>query len=237
MSDNQFNYSGINYQGRSLHDIIKNQENIINQLKMQIQVYEKNNQEQNRKLSNHDSLLIDYNSLLKNYSQVEKELTIAKNEIIQLKNKIASKNQMIDDFQNLLENSKSRFAQFEKNNNALKLRIKELEGKLSSLPDLEQNNREMQLKFGEYENKIKLIKDEFNKKEELFNIKLGNQEKIAKSNIRTYEEDINELNSEIKNLKNQIEFLKRRNDEIISTKKSSDNDHILQLKIKVKEIE
>ena len=83
MSDNQFNYSGINYQGRSLHDIIKNQENIINQLKLQIQIYEKNNQEQNRKLSKHDSLLIDYNSLLKNYSQVEKELTIAKNEIIQ----------------------------------------------------------------------------------------------------------------------------------------------------------
>ena len=47
MSDNKFN-SGINYQGRSLHDIIKNQENIINQLKSQIQVYEKNNQEQNR---------------------------------------------------------------------------------------------------------------------------------------------------------------------------------------------
>ena len=41
MSDNQFNYSGINYQGRSLHDIIKNQENIINQLKLQIQVQKK----------------------------------------------------------------------------------------------------------------------------------------------------------------------------------------------------
>ena len=28
MADNNFNYSGINYQGRSLHDIIKTQENI-----------------------------------------------------------------------------------------------------------------------------------------------------------------------------------------------------------------
>jgi hypothetical protein len=28
MADNRFNYSGINYQGRSLHDIIKTQETI-----------------------------------------------------------------------------------------------------------------------------------------------------------------------------------------------------------------
>ena len=48
MADNRFNYSGINYQGRSLHDIIKTQENIINQLKRSIEVYEKNNQEQNK---------------------------------------------------------------------------------------------------------------------------------------------------------------------------------------------
>ena len=219
MSDNRFNYSGINYQGRSLHDIIRNQENIINQLKSQIQVYERNNQEQNRKLSKHDSLLIDYNSLLKNYSEVEKELTITKNENIQLKNLITAKNQRINDYQNLFEASKSKFELFEKNNNSLKLKIKELEGKLSSLPEMVQNNNELNLKLAEYENKIKLIKDEFNKKEELFHIKLGNQEKIAKSNIRNYEEDIVELNNEIRQLKNQIDLLKRRNDEIISVKK------------------
>ena len=73
--------------------------------------------------------------------------------------------------------------------------------------------------MGEYENKIKLIRDEFNKKEELYHIKLGNQEKIAKSNIRNCEEEINELNTEIRNLKNQIELLKKRNDEIMSIKK------------------
>ena len=91
--------------------------------------------------------------------------------------------------------------------------------------------------MNEYENKIRLIKDEFNKKEELFNIKLANQEKLTKSNLRSYEDDIIELNSEIKNLKNQIQLLKRKNDEIISIKKSTENEFIIKLKSREKEIE
>jgi chromosome segregation ATPase len=174
---------------------------------------------------------------LKNYSELERELTATKNEIIQLKNIINIKNQRIAEFQNVFEESKSKFELFKKNNDNLQMRIKELEGKLSSLPGLVQNNSDLNLKLGEYENKIKLIKDEFNKKEELFNIKLVNQEKIAKSNTRTYEEDMGELNLEIRNLKNHIEALKRRNDELISMKKNSDNDFVLKLKTKDKEIE
>ena len=237
MENNCLNHSNMNISSQNLNDIIKTQEKIINQLKRTIQIYEKNTFEQNKKLSNHDSLLIDYNSLLKNYSELERELTAAKKENIQLKNIINIKNQRITEFQNVFEESKSKFELFKRNNDNLQLKIKELEGKLSSLPVLAQNNSDLNLKIGEYENKIKLIKDEFNKKEELFNIKLGNQEKIAKSNIRSYEEDMGELNSEIRNLKNHIEALKRRNDEIISMKKSSDNDFVLKLKTKDKEIE
>ena len=70
---------------------------------LQIQVYEKNSQDQNRKIANHDSLLIEYNSLLKNYSDLERELTITKNDNIQLKNIIESKNQRINEYQNLFE--------------------------------------------------------------------------------------------------------------------------------------
>ena len=51
-----------------LQNIIKNQENLINKLKRTIQVYENNFREQNKKITNHDSLLIEYNGLLKNYS-------------------------------------------------------------------------------------------------------------------------------------------------------------------------
>ena len=46
-------------------------------------------------------------------------------------------------------------------------------------------------------------------------LSIANQEKLTKSNLRSYEDDIIELNTEIKNLKNQIQLLKRKNDEII----------------------
>ena len=237
MADNNFNYSGMNYPKGNMNNIIKNQEITINELKRTIQVYEKNSQDQIRKLSKLDSLLIEYNSLLKNYSELERELAITKNENIQLKNIINSKNQTISDYQNLVLNSKSKFELFERNNNSLKLKVKEQEKKLSNLPLLEQNNNELKLKLVEYENKIKLLKEEFNKKEELFNIKLGNQEKITKSNIRNFENDIEELNTEIKNLKNQLQIFQRRNDEIISQGKSLENDYKMKLKAKEREIE
>ena len=74
MEEGHFNSPS--YSGNNLHDIIRSQENIINQLKSTIQVYEKNTEEQNRKLSNHDSLIIEYNSLLKNYSELENEVKV-----------------------------------------------------------------------------------------------------------------------------------------------------------------
>ena len=176
------------YSGCSLQDIIRNQENIINQLKSTIQVYEKNTEDQNRKLASHDSLLIEYNSLLKNYSELENELSLAKNECIQLKKIINNKNQTIADYQHLFEASKAKFEIFEKTNNSLKLKIQELESKLSSLPNIMENNSDLNLKLNEYENKLKIIKEDFNKKEELFRIKLNNQEKLNKTNSHTYEE-------------------------------------------------
>ena len=76
MNHSPFNTRGLNNPGQSLHNIIKTQENTINQLKLRIQAYEKNHTEQNQKLSKYDSLFIDYNSLSKNYSELEKELAL-----------------------------------------------------------------------------------------------------------------------------------------------------------------
>ena len=235
MEEPFINYSS--FSGNNLQDIIKSQENIINQLKRTIEVYEKNTEEQNRKLSNHDSLIIEYNSLLKNYSELENELSLAKNENIQLKNIINTKNQTITDYQHLFEASKSKFEIFEKTNNSLKVRIKELESKLSSLPNIMDTNSELNLKLNEYENKLKIIKEECNKKEELYKIKLNNQEKMNKTNSYSYEEEINELKNEIKNLKNQNDILKRKNDDFISNKKLLDNDYNIKMRNKEKEIE
>ena len=225
------------YSGNNLHDIIRSQENIINQLKSTIQVYEKNTEEQNRKLATHDSLVVEYNSLLKNYSELENELNQSKSENIQLKKIINNKNQTIADYQNLFEASKSKFEIFEKTNNSLKTKIQELESKLSSLPNIMENNNDLNLKINEYENRFKLIKDEYNKKEELYRIKLNNQEKLNKTNMHTYEEEINDLKNEIKTLKSQNDLLKRKEDDYMSNKKIIDNDYSMKLKTKDKEIE
>ena len=55
MADNNFNYSGMNYPKGNMNNIIKNQENTINELKRTIQVYEKKYKNQIRKLSKHNS--------------------------------------------------------------------------------------------------------------------------------------------------------------------------------------
>ena len=235
MEERHLNYSS--YSGCNLQDIIRSQENIINQLKSTIQVYEKNTEDQNRKLSNHDSLVIEYNSLLKNYSELENELSLCKNENIQLKKIINNKNQTIADYQRLFEASKSKFEIFEKTNNALKIKIQELESKLSQLPNIMENNSDLNLKINEYENKFRLIKEEYNKKEELYKIKLNNQDKINKTNSHTYEEEINELKNELRSIKNQNDILKRKNDDYMSNLKLIDNDYSIKLKNKDKEIE
>ena len=221
----------------NVQNIIDNQENIINQLKRTIEVYEKNTDEQNRKLSNHDSLLIEYNSLMKNYSDLENELNISKSENGKLKSIINKKNETIAEYQRLFEESKSKFDLFEKKNNCLKLKNRELESKLASLPNIIQENNDLNLKLNEYENRIRLLKEECNKKEELYRIKLDNQEKIAKTNSRTYEEEINELNSENKNLKNQLDLLKSKNEDLLSYQKNYENDFNIKMKNKDKEIE
>ena len=153
MEEHLLNYSS--YSGNNVHDIIKNQENIINQLKRTIQVYEKNTEEQNQKLANHDSLVIEYNSLMKNYSELENELSLCKNENIQIKNIINKKNQTIAEYQRLFEDSKTKFEMFEQTNNSLKNKIKELESKIASMPNLGHINNDLNLKLNEYENKIK----------------------------------------------------------------------------------
>ena len=90
---------------------------------------------------------------MKNYSELENELSLSKNENIQLKNIINNKNQTINDYQQLFEASKSKFEIFERTNNSLKMKIKELESKLSSLPNIMETNSDLNLKLNEYENK------------------------------------------------------------------------------------
>ena len=218
-------------------DLIKSKDNTIRQLKRKIQAYEKNAQDQNLKLSDYDHLLVEYNSLNKNYSQIEQDLEMLRNENIQLKEIIASKNQTILDFKGLFEASKSKFDLFNQTNISLKEKISELEAKLKMYPNAIKNNEDLNQKMMEYESKIERIKDECNKREELYKIKLVNQEKLTKNAEKASEEEINELKNEIMRLKNQLDLTRKKNDELLSNKKFSDEQYNIKIMNQEKENE
>ena len=141
-------------------DCFPMQDNLIKQLKQQIQVYQKNTEELNKKLQSYDSLYIDYNSLNKNYTELENELKALKNENAQLKNIINTKNQTILDFQSLFKESKSKFELFEQANSALKQKILELENKLKGVPDMLEQTNNLNSKIADYENKLQQLHEE-----------------------------------------------------------------------------
>ena len=91
------------------------------------------------------------------------------------------------------------------------MKIAELESKLKMYPDLIKNNEVLNKKIINYESKIEQIKDEMNKKEEIYKIKLNNQEKITKEAARAHEEEANDLKNETMKLKNQLDIIKKNN--------------------------
>ena len=182
-------------------DIINSKDKLINQLKRKIKVYEKNTEDQNLKLSKYDHILVEYESLNKNYSKLKEDIELLRAENAQLKDILNSKNQTILDFQGLFEASKSKFELFSQTNNSLKTKISELESKLKMYPDMVKNNDNLNQKMAEYESKIQEIKDEFNKREEFYKVKLINQEKMNQNSSKANEDEINELKNEVNKLK------------------------------------
>ena len=206
-------------------ELIKSKDNTIKQLKRKILAYEKNAEDQNLKLSDYDHLLVEYNSLSVNYSQLEQELENLRAENIQLKEIINTKNQTIIDFQGLFEASKSKFDLFNQTNNSLKMKIAELESKLKLYPNMVKNNDDLNKKIIEYESKLEQIKDEYNKKEEIYKAKLNNQEKLIKNAAKANEEEVNELKNEIMRLKNQLDSIRKKNEELLESKKLSEDTY------------
>ena len=200
-------------------ELMKSKDNTIKQLKRKIQAYEKNNQAQNLKLSDYDHLLVEYNSLKKNNSLLKQDIEMLKAENTQLKEIINNKNQTIIDFQGLFEASKSKFDLFNQTNNSLKQRIAELESKLKIYPNSIKNNEDLNQKIIEYESKIERIKDEYSKKEELYKVRLNNQEKLKKNSEKINEEEINGLKNEIMKLKNQLDTIQKKNEDLLSDRK------------------
>ena len=154
-----------------------------------------------------------------------------------LKGIIKNKNNTIKDFQGLFQSSKSRFELYEQTNNSLKMKINELESKLKTYPNIEKKNNELKNQIQEYESKIKQMQEEFAKKEEIYRIKLLNQEKISQSTNRANDEEISELRNEITRLKNNIDLLKRKNEELLDSNKLTEEQYNTKLIFKEKENE
>ena len=224
----QINHPGLTFDiGSSASNLnqtlLKSKDDTIKQLKRKIQVYEKNTEAQNQKLSDYDHLLVEYNSMNKNYALLQNDLEVIRNENMQLKDIINTKNQTIIDFQGLFEASKSKFDLFNQTNAALKARIEELENQLKLYPNILKNKEDLNQKMNDYESKIEQMKEEYNTKEELYKVKLNNQEKITKSNMNSYEEEISDLKREINQLRKNLDESKQKNDELILIKKTSED--------------
>ena len=117
------------------------------------------------------------------------------------------------------------------------MKINELESKLKTYPNIEKKNNELKNQILEYESKIKQMQEEFAKKEEIYRIKLLNQEKMSQSTNRANDEEISELRNEITRLKNNIDLLKRKNEEILDSNKLTEEQYNTKLIFKEKENE
>ena len=200
------------------------QNSLINQLKTQISAYENTFQEQNKKLIAYDNLIIDYNSLNNNYTELENELKSLKSENNQLKNIINNKNKTISEFQNLFNESKTKFYLLNQLNTSLQSKIDDLEKKLREVPNTLQTNNMLLNKINEYEKEILRLKDENKKREEIFKFQLDSQEKIIKKNSDEYEDEIKGYKSDINNLKFDNNNLKKINNDLENMLKSKEKD-------------
>ena len=187
---------------------MKLQEEKVKQLQRKLKAYQKNNLEQNKKLSSQDNLVIEYNSLSKNYTELEALLNQYKLENAKLNKIIEGKNSTIEDYQEVIRLSKTKFEQYDEASTALKLKNEQNETKLKVLPELLANNAELNQKINGYEARIENLKNQHEKKEELYKVKLANMEKVNKSTIHQYENDISDLKVTIEKLKVENEKLK-----------------------------
>lgn len=209
----------------------------IKTLKSQVKAYAKVNKDQTKKLVNQDKLFVEYNSLNKNFSELQNELLESRAENIHLKEILAKKNEMISSFQVMFEDSKTKFEQYDRKNAGLILRIKELESKLNLMPNLAENNTDLCKKINEMEDVIAGLKNENNKKEELYKAKLNTQEKMYKINTKNYDEEIKDMKIENEKLKKIIEELTYKNEEANKNIRQSEDNYQKQLKQKEKDVE
>ena len=197
--------SSINWNDKEIIDI---QNSTIKKLNTQLSIYKTQLKEQREKLFSCDNLVINFNSLNNTYVKLKKE-----NEI--LLQKLSEKNKIIDEYQILFFESKSKILLFNQLNEILQEKINFI---INIIPKDFFQDSDINQKLNFFEIKLQKIKEEFSKKEEEFKNNLVDKSK-NKINNET-ERKISELEFELSISKKLNEDFAKEKEEI--NKKSND---------------
>ena len=175
---------------------------------------------------NYDNININQDNICqnKNAFELQTENNLLKNELYKKAQIIKNKDEIINEFQNLIATFKTKFEQYEANNNQLKQKIIFLEKQLNSKNNdiiLNSNKNEINTDINnnifykqhikeletEYDSKIKKLNENFKEKENL--MKKDKNEKILRisKNLEEKKVENEKLKSEISNYKIEINSL------------------------------
>ena len=197
---NSFINDSINESEKEIIDI---QNSTIKKLNTQLSIYKKQLKDQREELFSCDNLIINFNSLNNSYIKLKKE-----NEI--LLQKLYEKNQIINEYQTLFFESKSKILLLNQLNEILQEKINFI---LDIIPNDFFQNFDINQKLIFLDSKLQKIKEEFSKKEEEFKNKLSNKY----INKRNYN-NTNETQRKISELEFELSISKKLNEDYAKEK-------------------
>ena len=202
--DDIFQESIINSISGNEKEIIDIQNSTIKKLNTQLSIYKTQLKEQREKIFSCDNLIINFNSLNNTYIKLKKE-----NEI--LSKKLSEKNRIINEYQNLFFESKSKILLFNQLNEILQEKINFIQ---STIPKNFFQNSEFNQKLNFFELKLQNIKEEIAQKEEEFK----NKNKLTEPTLNDNNDKILDTQRKIKELEFELSISKKLNEDYAKEK-------------------
>ena len=202
--DDIFQESIINSINGNDKEIIDIQNSTIKKLNTQLSIYKTQLKEQREKIFSCDNLIINFNSLNNTYIKLKKE-----NEI--LSKKLSEKNRIINEYQNLFFESKSKILLFNQFNEILQEKINFIQ---STIPKNFFQNSEFNQKLNFFELKLQNIKEEIAQKEEEFK----NKNKLTEPTLDDTNDKISDTQRKIKELEFELSISKKLNEDYAKEK-------------------
>ncbi len=207
--DDIFQESIINSISGNEKEIIDIQNSTIKKLNTQLSIYKTQLKEQREKIFSCDNLIINFNSLNNTYIKLKKE-----NEIVS--KKLSEKNRIINEYQNLFFESKSKILLFNQFNEILQEKINFIQ---STIPKNFFQNSEFNQKLNFFELKLQNIKEEIAQKEEEFK----NKNKLTEPTLNDNNDKISDTQRKIKELEFELSISKKLNEDYAKEKEEEMN--------------